>query len=118
MEDTARNMLILWFLIMWAWGLQWARAYDHTKMYWIISCFTLIFGFLHYESQKPPPQPSPSEPKESFEEILQQYDNTGLTTLAKTKIGRNDPCCCGSGKKFKNCCSDVRDYARRKLMHL
>ncbi len=22
----------------------------------------------------------------------------------KNKIGRNDPCPCGSGKKFKNCC--------------
>ncbi|VTP70009.1 Predicted metal-binding protein related to the C-terminal domain of SecA [Leclercia adecarboxylata] len=21
-----------------------------------------------------------------------------------TKVGRNDPCPCGSGKKFKNCC--------------
>jgi hypothetical protein len=23
---------------------------------------------------------------------------------AKKKIGRNDPCLCGSGKKYKNCC--------------
>ena len=23
---------------------------------------------------------------------------------AKKKVGRNDPCPCGSGKKFKNCC--------------
>jgi len=22
----------------------------------------------------------------------------------KPKIGRNDPCTCGSGKKFKKCC--------------
>ena len=21
-----------------------------------------------------------------------------------TKVGRNDPCPCGSGKKYKNCC--------------
>jgi uncharacterized protein YchJ len=25
--------------------------------------------------------------------------------LKKIKIGRNDPCFCGSGKKYKNCCS-------------
>ncbi len=25
-------------------------------------------------------------------------------TAAKKKIGRNDPCPCGSGKKYKNCC--------------
>jgi uncharacterized protein len=23
-----------------------------------------------------------------------------------TKIGRNDPCPCGSGKKYKKCCYD------------
>jgi len=26
------------------------------------------------------------------------------TTLSKAKVGRNDPCPCGSGKKFKKCC--------------
>ncbi len=23
----------------------------------------------------------------------------------QTKVGRNDPCSCGSGKKFKHCCA-------------
>ncbi|HSW32391.1 MAG TPA: PBPRA1643 family SWIM/SEC-C metal-binding motif protein [Steroidobacteraceae bacterium] len=27
--------------------------------------------------------------------------------LAAPKIGRNDPCPCGSGKKFKKCCADL-----------
>ncbi|MGO2321490.1 YchJ family metal-binding protein [Vibrio casei] len=27
-----------------------------------------------------------------------------LKTIADTKIGRNEPCLCGSGKKFKKCC--------------
>ena len=26
------------------------------------------------------------------------------------KIGRNDPCPCGSGKKYKNCCLDTGKY--------
>jgi uncharacterized protein YecA (UPF0149 family) len=26
------------------------------------------------------------------------------TRQAKLKIGRNDPCRCGSGKKYKHCC--------------
>lgn len=26
------------------------------------------------------------------------------------KIGRNDPCPCGSGKKYKRCCYDRNDY--------
>ena len=27
--------------------------------------------------------------------------------FSKNKIGRNDPCFCGSGKKFKNCCMEL-----------
>ena len=31
--------------------------------------------------------------------------NTGGTTIRKkNKIGRNEPCPCGSGKKYKKCC--------------
>ena len=26
--------------------------------------------------------------------------------VKKVKVGRNDPCPCGSGKKYKNCCMD------------
>jgi preprotein translocase subunit SecA len=26
------------------------------------------------------------------------------TAVRRVKIGRNDPCPCGSGKKYKNCC--------------
>ncbi|MDE3160947.1 MAG: SEC-C domain-containing protein [Acidobacteriota bacterium] len=26
-------------------------------------------------------------------------------------MGRNDPCCCGSGKRFKQCCG-IRSRAR------
>ncbi len=28
----------------------------------------------------------------------------GVTISGKQKVGRNDPCPCGSGKKYKNCC--------------
>lgn len=27
-----------------------------------------------------------------------------------TKIGRNDPCPCGSGKKYKHCCLGKTDH--------
>lgn len=36
-------------------------------------------------------------PEENVDPRLQQPIN-------QTKIGRNDPCLCGSGKKFKKCC--------------
>ncbi len=30
--------------------------------------------------------------------------------MAKQKVGRNDPCPCGSGKKYKKCCGVVDDF--------
>ena len=32
----------------------------------------------------------------------------GRTVRKKEKSRPNDPCPCGSGKKYKNCCGDVR----------
>ncbi|MBL0358990.1 MAG: zinc-dependent peptidase [Chitinophagaceae bacterium] len=37
-----------------------------------------------------------------MEEIFDQYPETKATDLPN-KIGRNDPCPCGSGEKYKNC---------------
>ena len=39
--------------------------------------------------------------------ILKGYTPEELsptTVIKKEKVGRNDPCPCGSGKKYKNCC--------------
>ncbi len=35
---------------------------------------------------------------------LTQLLNTPRPKIADKKIGRNEPCPCGSGKKYKNCC--------------
>ena len=36
---------------------------------------------------------------------IQEYKvELNIETKKKPKIGRNDPCTCGSGKKYKNCC--------------
>ena len=41
----------------------------------------------------------------SKKQITNDSDDTAKKTPKKsTKIGRNDPCPCGSGKKYKNCC--------------
>ena len=34
-----------------------------------------------------------------------KYRTKGQSTRDPKKVGRNDPCPCGSGKKFKKCCS-------------
>ena len=41
----------------------------------------------------------------SKKKITNESDDTAKSTPKKSKkIGRNDPCPCGSGKKYKNCC--------------
>lgn len=41
--------------------------------------------------------------KEKRKEIKAAYNST-KTVVKENKIGRNDPCPCGSGKKYKKCC--------------
>ncbi len=43
--------------------------------------------------------------KEQMKEIKKSYVDT-VTVRIENKIGRNDPCPCGSGKKYKKCCID------------
>jgi len=45
------------------------------------------------------------------EDVQEEYDENGdwippepIEQLVSEKVGRNDPCPCGSGKKFKKCC--------------
>ena len=43
------------------------------------------------------------------EQVAKETGTTGDGTVKRTpvkrqKVGRNDPCPCGSGKKYKNCC--------------
>lgn len=42
-----------------------------------------------------------------MEEAFQQNLASRKLTLQKNKIGRNDPCPCNKGAKFKNCCGTV-----------
>jgi hypothetical protein len=39
-------------------------------------------------------------------------DAEGVARLAPKKIGRNEPCVCGSGNKFKDCCADREALAQ------
>ncbi len=41
--------------------------------------------------------------KDKRKEIRQSWVDS-RTVVNKNKIGRNDPCTCGSGKKYKHCC--------------
>ena len=41
--------------------------------------------------------------EEKRKELLKEHRRAG-TVVKGEKIGRNDPCPCGSGKKYKHCC--------------
>ena len=42
--------------------------------------------------------------KEKREELYKEQKQSHTFVREGKKIGRNDPCPCGSGKKYKNCC--------------
>ena len=43
-------------------------------------------------------------PRKREEHITAQAQQNNTIVRTTQKIGRNDPCPCGSGKKYKNCC--------------
>ena len=47
----------------------------------------------------------PAMQKEEKKDFVTNQEGSGVAPKkAKQEIGRNDPCPCGSGKKYKNCC--------------
>lgn len=44
-------------------------------------------------------KPLPAEPLK-----ISQQNSKVIDLQTRTKVGRNDPCPCGSGKKYKKCC--------------
>lgn len=47
-------------------------------------------------------EPDKTEDISDIEKLL----NPPMPAIASFKIGRNEPCFCGSGKKYKKCCSE------------
>lgn len=43
---------------------------------------------------------------EKFKKIIDKMEKQNFENKKPKKIGRNDPCPCGSGKKYKRCCID------------
>lgn len=76
-----------------------------------ITCYILLNNKLQRAPEPPPQQPQYTvvmtgkelTPEERAKQRKKpQVQKTVVNT--DTKIGRNDPCPCGSGKKYKNCC--------------
>lgn len=49
---------------------------------------------------------SEEELKAKMDMRLKELEGLGHILVGRTKIGRNAPCPCGSGKKYKKCCID------------
>jgi hypothetical protein len=47
-----------------------------------------------------------------FEDMKNSFEKYKQAAPKKAKIGRNDPCPCGSGKKYKKCCLDKDQKAQ------
>ena len=47
-----------------------------------------------------------------MDERLKQLEGRGRTLHRRVKIGRNDMCLCGSGRKYKRCCIYLVHHGR------
>ena len=74
---------------------------------------TKVLLNLQVQQQPQPPQPAPYKVNFVGKELTKEEREAkakGKLQVQKTivnnspKVGRNDPCPCGSGKKYKNCC--------------
>ncbi|MDF2877261.1 MAG: motif domain protein [Clostridia bacterium] len=70
--------------------------FDLEKLYWnmLDAKAEWLYGLPQWETLLP---------EEQKAAIKKEYNKT-KTVIKEKKIGRNDPCPCGSGKKYKQCC--------------
>ena len=72
---------------------------DHEKLY-----FNMLDAQADYLYELP--QWDAILTEEQRAQITKDYRKS-KTVVKGPKVGRNDPCPCGSGKKYKNCCGKV-----------
>ena len=58
------------------------------------------------EPKKEEVKPVEPQQEEKKDLVSNREGSTIRRPVARTKIGRNDPCPCGSGKKYKDCCAN------------
>lgn len=61
-------------------------------------------GWSMFEEESPKSGSSKNSSKKDVDKLFQAMDPFFSKPEKKVKIGRNDPCPCGSGKKYKKCC--------------
>lgn len=62
------------------------------------------------------PEWEPIFTKEKRDELYKEQKSSHTFRREIKKVGRNDPCPCGSGKKYKNCCMKKDMEAEKELL--
>ncbi len=73
---------------------------------YLCKAYKMIFEHMHPYMQFMGDELKKQRPPANVMQWVQKMDDkkTGKVPPSKIVIGRNDPCICGSGKKFKHCC--------------
>ena len=74
-----------------------AELYDNPRL-WVLKGYTPNELFQEGKKFLKPLPPEPFKAGRS--------DAKAIDLAPRTKVGRNDPCPCGSGKKYKRCCGN------------
>ncbi|MDE6583474.1 MAG: preprotein translocase subunit SecA, partial [Clostridia bacterium] len=74
-----------------------------------ITCQVLLNTSIEIRQPTPPPQPKVQEarvydPAMSKPQVVEVPKVQKTDVPTERQVGRNEPCPCGSGKKYKNCC--------------
>ncbi|MBR1741615.1 MAG: DUF1186 domain-containing protein [Lachnospiraceae bacterium] len=67
-----------------------------------IQTIDMLQGWAMFEDEKS--EQERKEKRKEYERLLREKEKEEKNQKKKGKIGRNDPCPCGSGKKYKHCC--------------
>lgn len=73
----------------------------------IISAVTIgkqIFDRREYDKIQYAYEDDDDDDDEKEEKVFDNVSHRSFTVVNKRKVGRNEPCPCGSGKKYKHCC--------------
>lgn len=68
----------------------------------------MLSAGMRLETQRslvPNEQPVPMAPPQEAENGVEEPEDKEMPIMTGPKVGRNDACPCGSGKKYKKCCS-------------
>jgi len=64
----------------------------------------VVHSLFHVTTKASPGTPSRRESISTEQTPMKQFSGARNATSTGNKIGRNSPCLCGSGKKYKRCC--------------